>query len=136
MKQRAFQYHSVADLDEQVLMLMEAGVPVCERPYQQLAQSIALGEMALILRIQILSKENRLQKHLMVQRKARLIASHDTVLSHWDAQLMSLLKKGLPLSSRPYHILAKQTDLPIDEVLFRIERLMHQGYIDKIIPAV
>lgn len=117
-------------------MLMEAGVPVCERPYQQLAQSIALGEMALILRIQILIKENRLQKRLMLQRKARLIASQDLVLSHWDTQLISLLKKGLPLSSRPYHILAKQTDLPIDEVLFRIERLVSLGYLDKISPAI
>ena len=58
------------------------------------------------------------------------------MLTHWDKQLLSLLRRGLPLSSRPFHIYARQLEISVDEVLFRSSRLTESGIIKAIGPLV
>ena len=136
MKQPNYQYDTTADLDSRILAHLKAGLPVCPRPYMTVAHALALGEMALILRIQFLIRERRIERsrpHLRNVNDPRIMQS---MLTHWDKQLLTLLRTGLPLSSRPFHIYAKQLELSVDEVLFRSSRLIETGYIKTIGPLV
>lgn len=141
MEQHAYSHSPIADLDEQILLLMEAGLPICERPYREIAKSLALGEMALILRLQKLIRERR-SLRLIASPSVDAFectttmegASSELILSHWDAELLTLINYGLPLSSRPYHILAKVIGVTVDEIICRTQRLKDWGLVGKIRP--
>ncbi|MVF14891.1 hypothetical protein FT643_22405 [Ketobacter sp. MCCC 1A13808] len=143
MKQPIIQSAFAADLDEQIKQLLKQGMPVCQRPFLHIAKSLGMGEMALILRIQHLIKQPRIYAVGDKRRNRSYRAGNvytlnpphtDVVLSHWDIQLLKLLRNGLPLSSRPYHLFARHLEVTVDEVLFRSERLRNLGLID-IIPV-
>lgn len=136
MKQPNYQYDSLADLDSRIVARLEQGLPICTRPYLKLANAMDLGEMALILRIQFLIREHRIRRSRPLLREINDPRRVATLLTHWDTQLLAQLRKGLPLSSRPFHIFAKQLDLSVDEVLFRSSRLIESGYINSIGPLL
>lgn len=135
MKQPSYHQQHIADLDSQIIEKLRHGLPICTRPYWHVANELALGEMALILRIQHLSNEKRIRRYPPL-REIKHLNLAEVMLTQWDKQLITLLRKGLPLTSRPFHVLAKQLDLSVDEVLFRSERLRDTRYIGLIQPAV
>ncbi|GIX28315.1 MAG: protein NirH [Burkholderiales bacterium] len=49
-----------------------------------------------------------------------------------DRRLVLATQAGLPLVSRPYHALAAQLGVPVDEVLARLERMLQRGAIRRI----
>ena len=136
MKQPNYQYDSPADLDSRIVTLVHNGLPVCARPYKVIARSLNMGEMALILRVHHLIRESRISR----QRPGLWNVNHPNAsrkpLTQWDKRLLGLLRKGLPLSSRPYHILARQLEITTDEVLFRTARLQDKGYVHGIGPLL
>ncbi len=136
MKQPNYQYETLADLDSRIVFQLKAGLPVCTRPYLKVANAIDLGEMALILRIQFLIREHRIERARPNLRDVNDPRMVQTMLTHWDKQLLALLRKGLPLSSRPFHIYAKQLEISVDEVLFRSSRLIDSGHIKTIGPLI
>lgn len=139
MKQQAYPSNPIADLDEQILAALESSVPICERPYLALAKTLSMGEMAIILRIQFLSRSNRTRPYKLNRNNTMSIVKQsndvrETELTHWDMKLLHLLRQGLPLSTKPFHILAKQLGLSVDEVLFRVQRLVSHGDIKRVGP--
>ncbi|MCG8314147.1 MAG: hypothetical protein MI976_13125 [Pseudomonadales bacterium] len=143
MKQPIHQAAIAADLDAQISLLLNKGMPVCERPFLNVAKQLGMGEMALILRVQHLIKQPRMyavrknSKNISGKLSAGNIyhitpAPADTVLSSWDKNLLTLLRQGLPLSSRPYHLFARHLEITLDEVLFRADRLQARGLINTI----
>ena len=143
MKQPIHQAAIAADIDAQISLLLNKGMPICERPFLMMAKQLGMGEMALILRVQYLIKQPRIysvrknSKHISGKLSAGNIyrinpVQTDTVLSSWDKNLLTLLRQGLPLSSRPYHLFARNLELTLDEVLFRSERLQSRGLITSI----
>jgi DNA-binding Lrp family transcriptional regulator len=57
-------------------------------------------------------------------------------LTDLDSRIVGLLKAGLPLSSRTFHIYAQQLEIAVDEVLFRSNRLAETGHIHRIAPLI
>ena len=135
MKQPNYQYDTLADLDSRIMRRLHSGLPVCSRPYLRIAQALNMGEMALILRIQYLIREQRLERQRPGLRPVS-DSSAKAAMSGWDKQLLALLRQGLPLSSRPFHIFAQQLQISVDEVLFRSNRLIESGHIRAIPPLI
>ena len=137
MKQAVYKFTPGLDLDGQIIELLKYSLPICERPYLIVAKQLDMGESALILRIHHLMREQQaLLSHVFTYTLTGSLESEEsTMLSSWDKRLIHTLQKGLPLSSRPFHIIAKQEGLSLDEVLFRAERLRQKGYIQRIRPG-
>ncbi|MDX1692119.1 MAG: Lrp/AsnC family transcriptional regulator [Ketobacteraceae bacterium] len=136
MKQPNYQYDNLADLDTRIVQNVKAGLPICARPYKAVATALDMGEMALILRIHHLIREHRISRQRPSLWNVNDPRMTKTLLTHWDKQLLALLRRGLPLSSRPFHIFAKELELSPDEVLFRTTRLREAGYLQHIGPLI
>lgn len=61
-------------------------------------------------------------------------SSSDAVplLDAHDRHLVELTQAGLPLVPQPYHALAEQTGLSVDEVMQRMQRMLDTGVIRRI----
>jgi DNA-binding Lrp family transcriptional regulator len=55
-----------------------------------------------------------------------------TGLDPVDRRLVLATQAGLPLVPRPYHALAAQLDVPVEEVLTRLQRMLERGAIRRI----
>ena len=51
-----------------------------------------------------------------------------------DRRIIAATQAGLPLTSRPYHALARQLGLAPAEVLIRVRRMLDAGVIRRIQP--
>ena len=51
-----------------------------------------------------------------------------------DKIIINNLQGGFPLCEHPWEILSKQLDIPVDEIIIRIERLQAEGYISRFGP--
>ena len=49
-----------------------------------------------------------------------------------DRRLIVATQAGLPLAPRPYHALAEQLDMPPDDVMSRLARMLETGLIRRI----
>jgi len=58
--------------------------------------------------------------------------SADARLDPVDRRIITATQAGLPLTARPYQAVAEQVDLPPDEVMCRIARLVESGAIRRI----
>ena len=56
----------------------------------------------------------------------------DLELDATDRRLIVATQGGLPRVSRPYDVLAEQVDIPVDEVLRRLQRMLESGVIRRI----
>jgi siroheme decarboxylase len=46
-----------------------------------------------------------------------------------DKKIINSLQGGFPLCEKPWDVLSQQLDIPADEIMSRIERLMQDGYM-------
>lgn len=51
-----------------------------------------------------------------------------------DKKIINNLQGGFPLGEHPWEIVSKQLDIPVDEIIIRIERLQAEGYISRFGP--
>ncbi|HEX5635753.1 MAG TPA: Lrp/AsnC family transcriptional regulator, partial [Gammaproteobacteria bacterium] len=51
-----------------------------------------------------------------------------------DKKIINSLQGGFPLCEKPWDVLSQQLDIPADEIMSRIERLMQDGYISRFGP--
>ncbi len=49
-----------------------------------------------------------------------------------DQQIIQLTQTGLPLVSKPYHVIAEQLDISADEVMARMQAMQDNGIIRRI----
>jgi len=49
-----------------------------------------------------------------------------------DRRIIQATQAGLPLTPRPYHTIAEQLDLPVDEVMKRLQRMLKNGIIRRV----
>lgn len=59
-------------------------------------------------------------------------ANTATDLDPMDRRLVLATQAGLPLVPRPYHALATQLGVPVEEVLARLQRMLERGAIRRI----
>ena len=51
-----------------------------------------------------------------------------------DKKIINSLQGGFPLCEQPWDALARQFEIPVDDMISRIERLMKEGYISRFGP--
>ncbi|MDM8566223.1 AsnC family transcriptional regulator [Candidatus Halobeggiatoa sp. HSG11] len=49
-----------------------------------------------------------------------------------DRSIIQATQTGLPLTSRPYHTIAEQLNLTVDEVMERLQKMLDEGIIRRI----
>lgn len=49
-------------LDDQILLAIQAGIPLCSRPYQQLAEQLSISEDLLLQRLQALREQTVIRR--------------------------------------------------------------------------
>ncbi|MDT3707119.1 MAG: AsnC family transcriptional regulator [Thiobacillus sp.] len=54
------------------------------------------------------------------------------LLDQADRRIVQATQAGLPLTARPYHAVADQLGLPVDEVMQRMQRMLDLGIIRRI----
>lgn len=57
---------------------------------------------------------------------------NDYVLSGADRKLILATQQGLPLTNKPFHVLAAQLGMSPDEVISRLQRMLEAGVIRRI----
>ena len=55
-----------------------------------------------------------------------------TVLDDLDRRIVQATQAGLPLTPQPYHQIAKQLESTAEEVMRRMQRMLHDGVIRRI----
>ena len=55
-----------------------------------------------------------------------------TVIDSRDRRIIQATQAGLPLTMQPYHTIAEQLGMAVDDVLARIRRMQHAGIIRRI----
>jgi DNA-binding Lrp family transcriptional regulator len=61
-----------------------------------------------------------------------MVAELDLGLDPVDRRILVATQGGLPLVPRPYHAVAKRLDLPPEEVMRRVRKLLERGVIRRI----
>ena len=64
--------------------------------------------------------------------KEQVRGEEQNVLDAADRRLIVATQAGLPLVPRPYDALARQLAMPVEEVLFRLARMLDSGVIRRI----
>ncbi len=129
---------ALAKVDHAILH-MQDGFPVYERPFWLLAARMGISEIDLILRIHHLIREGRLKHIGPVFNESALAeecwpkgqCNRCMMLSGIDKSLIRMMKRGVPLSPRPFDQLARRLDICGDEVICRIERMGEWGLITR-----
>ncbi len=55
-------------------------------------------------------------------------------LHNLDKKIINSLQGGFPLCDQPWDALSRQLDIPADEIIARIDRLLQDGYISRFGP--
>lgn len=116
-------------MDKALIDGLQAGFPLCDRPFAQVGRMLGLAEADVIERLGQLLAVGRLVLVGPLYRAARL---SDAGLDQLDRQLIEATQSGLPLVPEPFEAIGALLGVSASEVQARLAAMLERGVIRQI----
>jgi len=111
-----------------LIAILQEGLPLCDRPFEQVGRVLGLGEDEVIEQLRHLLASGALTRLGPVYQAARVRRRPHLL----DRQLIAATRGGLPLVPQPYEALGAMVGVSAAEIQERLAAMLASGRIRRI----